>query len=911
MSQVATVTGKVVDNVTKQPVVGAKLMLSPQMRTLSDPDGNYELKNIPFGKYTMVITMSSFDTLKVDMKIDKELVNYTVVLGGSQELEEIKVIGNIVSDRKTPVAVTKISTQKITEELGSRDLPMLLNGTPGIYATQTGGGDGDSRINVRGFDQRNVGVLIDGVPVNDMENGWVYWSNWFGLDAITSTVQVQRGLGASKLAMPSVGGTINILTQGVGNRKGFSFKQEFGTGNLLRSTIAYNSGMSKEGWGLTLSGSYKRSDGWVAGTQSEGFFGYIKVQKKIKKHLVSLSAFAAPQEHGQRPYNQSVQYWNSDYAQNLGIPLDSTTNFFNEGVQYNQHWGFRSEVVRDENGNELYTEKKVMSERLNYYNKPQFTLKDFWKVNDKLSISNLGYVSIGRGGGTRLSNSSILRDKNGLIDWDQIIQENQVSSLFGTPNVDPLYHPTLIKSSQVLLSTVNNHFWAGYLGQFNYEYSKKLMISGGLDYRYYEGEHYQEIRDLLGGDYYVETSNQNAFSAMKVVGDKVAMQPYNNHRDGLVNWFGAFGQAEYTGTRWTYFVNLSFIYTGYKGIDYFRARELDLGDTVLLIGNDPVEYNGKVYNTSSEGLTYNNTGWKYLPGMTAKVGGSYALTEQSTVFVNAGYLSRTPQFSNVVDNNTNTFFREIVNEKILAFEGGYNFANKSFGVNVNGYFTNWQNKPFPFGVQVPDPNDPTEFVRINVNGMDAIHYGGEIDVAYKISKKWSTEFMFSLGDWTWNSTETVFIPQYDSLEISFDAKGVHVGDAAQTALSLALRFDPIKHLYFKVQGQYFDRYYSQFDPFTLQDQYAGREAWKIPAYYLVNLFAGYKFDLKAFDIVLNGSVTNFTDLGSVFDWKIMRNDYIADAQDNKNTPFQNSDAQSANVMYGMGFRFNLSLGIQF
>ena len=120
-AQVATVSGKVVDNVTKQPVVGAKLMFSPQLRTLSDPDGNYEIKNIPFGKYTMVVTMPSFDTLKVDMSIDKSLVNYSVILGGSQELEEIKVIGNIVSDRKTPVAVTKISTQKIAEELFHRN----------------------------------------------------------------------------------------------------------------------------------------------------------------------------------------------------------------------------------------------------------------------------------------------------------------------------------------------------------------------------------------------------------------------------------------------------------------------------------------------------------------------------------------------------------------------------------------------------------------------------------------------------------------------------------------------------------------------------------------------------------------------------------------------------------------------
>jgi hypothetical protein len=621
-AQTGSLSGIITDNITRQPVVGAKVTLNPTLRAISNNQGEYSISNVPYGDYTITVAMLSFDTMRMQVTVDEKSELFNVAIGGNQELEEVKVIGNIVGDRKTPVAVTRISAQKITEELGSRDLPMLLNGTPGVYATQTGGGDGDARINVRGFDQRNVGVMIDGVPVNDMENGWVYWSNWFGLDAITSTMQVQRGLGATKVAMPSIGGTINLITQGVGNKKGLSFKQEYGTGQLLRSTFAYNSGMSEEGWGLTVSGSYKQSQGWVDGTPSQGFFGYMKIQKKIDKHLVSLSAFAAPQQHGQRSFNQAIQYWDANEANQIGAPLDSSSVFFDQGVRFNQHWGYRT----------VNGERVVQNERLNYYNKPQITLKDFWKLNDKFSISNIAYVSIGRGGGTRLSNSSVLRDSTGQIDWDGIVQSNQYNSLFGTPNIDPLYSPDLIKSSQVLIASVNNHFWAGYLGQFNYEYSDELTISGGLDYRYYQGGHYQEIKDLLGGDYYIETSNQNSINPMKVVGDKIAMNPFNNHRDGLVNWVGAFGQAEYSGSRWTGFLNLSFIYNGYKGIDYFQKRQLDLGDTTLYIGNEAVEYNGQIYNTTSEGLEYNNTGWKYLPGMTFKTGGSYALNEFSTAF---------------------------------------------------------------------------------------------------------------------------------------------------------------------------------------------------------------------------------------------------------------------------------------
>ena len=82
-----------------------------------------------------------------------------------------------------------------------------------MYATKSCGCFGDARITIRGFAQENIAVLINGVPVNDMENGKVYWSNWAGLSDVTTAMQVQRGLGSSKLAISSVGGTINIITK--------------------------------------------------------------------------------------------------------------------------------------------------------------------------------------------------------------------------------------------------------------------------------------------------------------------------------------------------------------------------------------------------------------------------------------------------------------------------------------------------------------------------------------------------------------------------------------------------------------------------------------------------------------------------------------------------------------------------
>jgi iron complex outermembrane receptor protein len=895
----AKIVGEVSENATNQLLSGAKITLYNDKgvvmkRAMSNSQGIYEMTDVTYGDYSITFKMMGFDSMVQEIQVSKPIITVNFFIGASQEYREIKVIGNLAGSQNVPVAVTKIPLQKITEELGSRDLPMLLNGTPGVYATQQGGGDGDARINVRGFDQRNVGVMIDGVPVNDMENGAVYWSNWFGLDAITAQMQVQRGLGATKIAMPSIGGTINIITQGVSNKPGGTFRQEYGTGNLLRSTLSYNTGMTKSGWGLTFSASYKQADGWVYGTPSQGKFGYLKISKKLDKHLMTLSAFAAPQEHGQRSFTQAIQYFDEGTARDLGAPIDSTLIFSNMGIRFNQHWGYATSTISGK--------KEILSERLNFYSKPQFTLKDFWTVNDKLSISNIAYVSIGRGGGTSIFNSSaLLRDSSGLINWDLVIKENQYNSLFGTPNTDQIYHPTEIKSSQILMASINNHFWAGYLSQFNYTYSKKLEFSGGIDFRYYQGAHYQVITNLLGGDYFVSTADKNDADPMQRVGDKIAKNAFNADRDGIVQWSGAFGQMEYTGKKLSYFVNVSGILNGYKGVDRFQKRVLDLGDTVLRIGAlDTISYNGVTYDASNEDLKYYATDWKFLPGFTFKSGLSYQVQKYATAYVNLGYLNRTPQFSNVIDNNTNSFFGEIVNEKILSAEGGYNYAKEKFGFNINAYATNWKNKPFPYGVPVPDPNDPTESIRVNINGLDAIHLGGEFDAAFKFNKKLSGDVMVSIGQWIWNSSKTVIIPQYDSLEFTFDAKGVHVGDAAQTAMAAALRYEPFKNVYFKVQLQYFDRYYANFDPFTLKGDDGGRDSWKMPSYTLVNVFAGYKIPFKTFTLLSTATITNA--LNTMF---------ISDATNNRNDPYQNFDAQSASVMFGGGFRFNVSLAIQF
>lgn len=916
-----TVSGTVFDNTTNDPLFGATIIFQGK-GIVTDFDGYFSFETdaqsieltvsyVGYEKFTKKLSLNG-KPIQLDIRLN------TIVLN------EVQVVADVAIDRKTPVAFSTVPLKKIDEELASQDIPMVLNSTPGVYATQQGGGDGDARITIRGFNQRNVAVMIDGIPVNDMENGWVYWSNWFGLDAVTSNIQVQRGLGASKIAIPSVGGTMNLLTKGIDSRKGGSIKQEVDSYGKLRTTLGYNSGKLNNGWGFTMAASYKRGNGFVDETFSEGWFYYAKIQKTLGKHTLSLSVLGAPQQHGQRSYKSDIATYSREYATDLGINDSLFGDINDKGIGYNKHWGYLNRWDVNSYG-ELYpdsTSEKVNTKK-NYYHKPQFSLRDFWAVSDNFYVSNITYASIGRGGGTNIRSNYDNFDENGQYNFQQVYDLNK-------NNIDPLYSENQSKSDNFLLSSINNHYWYGALSTLNYQMNEEFTFSGGLDLRYYKGEHYREVYDLLGGDYVIDENNKRQHTQIKLVGDKIGY-----HNDGIVKWSGIFSQVEYSDGKLSAFLNISASNSAYKRIDHFKKKDLVLDDTTYVevlgtsvvtevvydengsiigaiksMAEDTIFHNGIAYTMNSAEAKQAETSWKWIRGFTIKTGANYNIDLNNNVFFNIGYISKAPRFNNIYDYSNN-LYRDIENEIVKAVEGGYSFRSQSFSANANAYFTQWENKPSNGGVSILVDDEP---VRANINGMDALHKGIEMDLAYRLNSKFTIEGLMSLGDWTWQSKDSVRFyddnnnPILDDVtgdEIieSFDAVGVHVGDAAQTQFGLSLRYEPLENIYLKIRGTHFDDYYSDFDPLSLDGENAGRESWKIPAYQLVDFHAGYTLKLdKKTKIDFRLSVLN-----------ALNEVYISDAQNNDpyNANFTDFDAKSAGVFFGMGRRINLSAKLTF
>lgn len=908
-AQNGVIKGKVIDEITGETIIGANITYADGKGTSTDYDGNYELI-VPYGDYEVTYSFVGMkpQTKQVTVSSKTQIIDIKL---SNVVIREVEIIADIAKERETPVAFTNISKEKLNEELASQDIPMVLNSTPSVYATQSGGGDGDARITIRGFSQRNLAVMIDGVPVNDMENGWVYWSNWFGLDMVTQTIQVQRGLGVSKLAVPSIGGTMNIFTKGIDSKPEINVKMEIGTGNFQRQSISYNSGKLKNGWGLSAAFSRKKGDGFVDGTYTDGHFFYAKVEKRIKNHLISLSGFGAPQSHGQRSFKSPISYFSEDDARKLGVSEQAINEYRNSkgsnlGIKHNEFW----DTYTDVNG-----VQKTLYAQENIYFKPQFTLRDFWQVNKKFYLTNVAYLSIGKGGGTSVRDP-FYNPTTSRINAQKIYELSYQTTDFGVlPNVDPTYHPTDLWVNTPIYQSVNNHLWYGLLSTATYIKNDNLTYSGGFDLRSYTGEHYRRIYNVFEGDYVKDAYKDRGYNKNKNQGVFRVNDKVHYHDEGKVVWGGAFGQAEYKKDLWSAFVSASVSISGYKGIDYFRKKTLTIDGNVYEVGYfDSVTVNNKLYTKDSPELETYNTGWIKQPGFTIKAGANRILDEYSNIFINLGYLSNVPKFANVIDQN-NEVVNNIINEKVQAIELGYAFKKNKIAININTYATNWKDRPYT----VSRTNEDNESFSANIQ-MDALHLGAEFEIAYKLNKRLTLEGVVALGDWTWqsakdsitfkdNSGTTITNAAGQVQYASFDAKGVHVGDAAQTQLGAKIRVNLTKRLYIKTQYTWFDRYYSDFEPGALNGENARRESWKIPSYGLMDLHAGYTFRLRTIAdskrhpyLSIRFSILN-----------LLNERYISDAQNNDRftQSYNNFDAQSASVFYGLGRRFNASVQLKF
>ena len=821
----AQITGKVVDSKTGNELIGASVYLEGNTRgTSTNVSGEFTLDEEATGN--VVVSFLGYETLTIPAQNDMGTISMTTTALG---LDEAAVIVNVVDFakvRETPVAVSTIGPAEIALKTGNQEFPEIMNRTPGVYATKQGGGYGDSRLSLRGFDQRNTSFLINGQPVNDMENGWVYWSNWQGLTDVASGIQIQRGLGSSRLAVPSVGGTVSISTKAAEKEQGGSVSETIGNNGYNKTTVNYNTGKNENGWASSFLLSKWAGDGYVYDTQGEGwnYFGAVGYAPDDSKHALNLSVMGAGQWHHQRDAWVSIRDY--DYFGDGGQTLDDG--------ELDVRW--------NTDGGSLNGEEFTL--RRNFYNKPLATFNWDWNITDNLTLNTSVYGSAGRGGGTggRGRNYDVIpyqqdlysfmyedsvtafRNEDGTVNYDAVVEDNQTGALPHDGSVNGNFEGALIGSNSYSDSTIyrggmirrasmNSHDWVGAISNLEGEWGN-WTTSIGVDLRKYKGYHYRVMNDLLGFDAYYSTGNQN--SNGQFINTTVEASPFQNtglngpkidyYNVGNVGWAGVNGMVEYNKeSRFNAVVQAGVSNQSYQREDYFDQPENPISDVHNQLGG-------------------------YVKG-----GANFNLDERSNVFFNAGLISRQPMFDAVFPNYANNVNEDLQNEEIRSIELGYGYNSRDLVLNANVYSTNWGNRFISRSLANQQGVDGFAQFR----DIDVQHNGIELEAKHYTTNKLTLNGMLSMGDWryTKNFTSTLYDENQNEIGTgTLYLNGAKVGDAAQFVANLGADYKVTKNINVDAGYRFVDGLYADYsildDEFTTPDN---NGALKLPSYGLLDL----------------------------------------------------------------------------
>ncbi len=865
VSAQSSLTGVILDKDSQEPLAGVSIFnATSKTSSVSGLDGTFSIPG-GSGKQRLEISFIGYSPVSLEATASGKSTSIGKMLMSSDavNLGDVTVSASIAIRRKTPVALSTLDPIVLEAKLGNQEFPEILKSTPGVYATKQGGAFGDSRVNLRGFEAANIAVMVNGVPVNDMEWGGVYWSNWANLGDVTRSMQVQRGLGASKIASPSVGGSINIVTRTTDAKKGGNVFYSIGNDGYMKEGFTFSTGLSDKGWAMTLLGAKNTGNGYVQGTEFEAYSYFVNISKVFDNHTISFTGFGAPQWHNQRN--------NSDYltiAEWQKQPL---------GYKYNASYGFGPNGQRKQSSR-------------NEYHKPQFSLNHNWTIDETSALSTALYCSIGQGNGysgqsfnsgdrtnwygsTEGVPNTLFRTSDGAFDYSAMYDINT--------------NPTNVNGSQYVMSkSVNAHKWVGLLSTYTKQMDKNLELSGGIDLRYYKGTHTNVITDLYGGNFFIDNTPRPHYNSTDYLYNKLTTGDvvYRDY-DGFVMSEGVFGQAEYTLDALNAFVSGSVSNTSYWRYDRFYYEGADQKSTQV-----------------------------NCLGYTLKGGSNYNIDEQQNVFANIGIISRAPFFSggaflqSTTSNMTNP---NAVNEKCFSMELGYGFRSRLFTANVNAYRTKWMDKTL---VRAINADSPASLV-INMEGLDALHQGLEFDFHSTPVRNLELTGMLSLGDWKWASNPTGYL--YDRqgqpvdiqggvvemmsaehAKMTVNMKGVHVGNSAQTSAAMGATYEIMKGFRAGLDFTYWDRNYANYkisDVSTSISDQTFVDPWMIPAAGVFDFHATYKFKMGDYNCTINGTCDN-----------VLGQEYIADATDGSDHTWK-----TAKVFYGFGRTWTVGLKFAF
>ena len=932
----ATITGSVTSE-DGSALAGANVIVEgTSLGAAADASGNYNINGVSAGNVTVTASFVGYESSSSSVSVPASgsvTVNFSLS-SGAIELSGLEVLASRATSR-TPVAYTNVDKEEMEFRMGSQDIPMILNTTPSVYATQQGGGAGDARINVRGFNQRNVAVMINGVPQNDMENGWVYWSNWDGVGDASQSIQMQRGLSAVNLATPSIGGTMNIITDPTALSRGGRFKTEIGDGSFLKGTFSYNTGLINDKMAFSTTIVRKVGDGVIDKTWTDAWAYYFGASYQMNDaNRFELYAIGAPQRHGQNLYKQNLGAYDSTFATSIeGYDAEAVSDsgqFRDSGEAggvgfgrlFNQNWAPIDASYEGKQYWYMYGANTVarhnpdfLNERENYFHKPLVNLNHYLTLSDNMRLSTVLYWSGGSGGGTGTYGKIPTMDADGNLgdddykfyygrgpwvrDWNTLVDYNSGDE--DTVYVDKsalarTHGAGNNQSIGILRNSINRQNTYGVISKLNFDMSDALKLQFGIDLRTAGIEHAREVRDLMGGDYYVDFADDNFADGKEVgLGDIIAY-----HNETTVDWLGYFAQGDFNSGPLSLYGMVGWSQIKYSYEDHFAADSIwDEVDSVMVEQDNFVEADA-------------------IGAIQFKTGFWYDVNDNMSLFANFGQVEKPPIMDNVIYYD-GTVASNPANERFQSYEAGATFSAENIAVKASVYNTLWRDRNLTKAVTSGQGSSGDTDV-IFLTGVNQNHSGIEVEALAQLTPMLSINGAISIGDWEFvgDASGNYQQDEFDStgqvigqITTAYDyaLDGLKVGDMPQTATVVGVTLTPVSGLRAQISYKMYDDNYSDWGPSARE--YSGDDAdadraqvWRAPRYSKMDVHVTY--DLPSI------AGTNIQAFAHIFN--ALDDVYVQDAVDHSQYNSYGDKvhaAHNAEVFLGSPRYFNAGITVNF
>ena len=827
--------GVVVSRETREPIGGVAIAVNGiAINTTTNENGEFVIEGLEPGQYLLTFSAYEFEDLELMVRV-KELIH---------DMQNIYMI---------PAGVTAIDDSAFAEldtdveNAGdAQAMPSALSASKDIFNNIASYRFSEMRFNVRGYDSQYQDVYLNGIRFNDALTGYGPWSLWSGLNDATRNQETTSGLQSSDFGLGGIAGTTNINARASQLRKGFRASVVNSTQLYrFRVMVSYASGQLDNGWsyGFTLS-TRQGGNGYVNGVYYNAY-GYFFSAEKIfnSRHRLSATIMGAPTQRGaqQASTQEAYDLWGDNYYNpNVGLQNGKERNSrvrrmhepiamlnYNWQISENTSLAVATSVRFGFNGYSALTWYKGEDPRPDYYRvlpsyygdrlERRMILNNFAEANEMtLPFSNIDLET------DKAKYIEYMQNWDGYIDFDGLMQNNmmgEVNNIYGEGH----------RAAYMIEERHTDQIDYNFAAQLNHIFRGGSKLTAGVRARVNRTEYYSTVKDLLGGDYWLDV-------------DKFAERDFGNNTVSYQNNMAYYrehghAQAVKEGDKYNYDY-----YAHVRQGQLWAMYDVAVGGFSANIGaevgfsslwREGLWEKGLFLNENAggdRGMTsfgdsdkVNSLTYKGKVNLSYRFSGSHSIEANATIMQNA------PMFNNafVSARTRNQITPGLSPERIYGFDISYNLNTPWVRARLSAYYTQMmdQSKVISFY-----DDTQSSFTNFAMSGIDKRYMGVELGLSVPIAWGLSLQGAVSLGDYIYTSnpefTQMIDNSATDVVHSVVNWKGMKVESTPQTAINVGLNFRGPNNWYASLDFNYYDRLYLSMNP-MYRTQYLENEIKRI------------------------------------------------------------------------------------